>query len=129
MVRTPLVVFAPVTFRARSVVPCLLRTYCEWLSKPGSGLPQPKESNMPRFAANLSMMFSEAPFLERFAAAADAGSAGVGCLFPYEYPAKALAIGWTVRKQGKSDLAHSAMVTYIEEMAGIDVKVPAVVSA
>jgi hydroxypyruvate isomerase len=84
---------------------------------------------MPRFAANLSMMFTEAPFLERFAAAADAGSAGVECLFPYEYPAKALAIGWTVRKQGKSDLAHSAMVTYIEEMASIDVKMPAVVSA
>lgn len=28
---------------------------------------------MPRFAANLSMMFTEAPFIERFAAAAAAG--------------------------------------------------------
>ncbi|ESH11980.1 hypothetical protein AB8G35_31870, partial [Salmonella enterica] len=28
---------------------------------------------MPRFAANLSMMFTEAPFIERFAAAAEAG--------------------------------------------------------
>jgi Hydroxypyruvate isomerase len=29
---------------------------------------------MPRFAANLSMMFNEVPFLDRFDAAADAGS-------------------------------------------------------
>ncbi|HBK3930202.1 TPA: hypothetical protein LH090_002731 [Salmonella enterica subsp. enterica serovar Dublin] len=28
---------------------------------------------MPRFAANLSMMFTEVPFIERFAAAAEAG--------------------------------------------------------
>ncbi len=27
---------------------------------------------MPRFAANLSMMFTEVPFIERFAAAAEA---------------------------------------------------------
>ena len=29
---------------------------------------------MPKFAANLSMLFTELPFLERFAAAARAGS-------------------------------------------------------
>ena len=46
---------------------------------------------MPRFAANLSMMFNEAPFLERFAAAAAAGFAGVEYLFPYEYPVEVLA--------------------------------------
>ncbi len=28
---------------------------------------------MPRFAANLSLMFTEVPFIERFAAAAEAG--------------------------------------------------------
>ncbi|MBB3236624.1 2-oxo-tetronate isomerase [Phyllobacterium endophyticum] len=39
---------------------------------------------MPVFAANLSMMFNEWPFLDRFAAAADAGFAAVEYLFPYE---------------------------------------------
>jgi 2-dehydrotetronate isomerase len=45
---------------------------------------------MPKFAANLSMMFNEVPFLERFAAAAGAGFKGVEYLFPYEYPADTL---------------------------------------
>ncbi|HEX2726481.1 MAG TPA: hydroxypyruvate isomerase, partial [Beijerinckiaceae bacterium] len=36
---------------------------------------------MPRFAANLSMLFTELPFLDRFAAAAKAGFAGVEYLF------------------------------------------------
>lgn len=40
---------------------------------------------MPRFAANLSMMFQEVPFLERFAAAAAAGFEGVEFLFPYDF--------------------------------------------
>jgi hydroxypyruvate isomerase len=39
---------------------------------------------MPVFAANLSMMFNEWPFLDRFAAAADAGFTAVEYLFPYE---------------------------------------------
>ena len=42
---------------------------------------------MPRLAANLSMMYTEHPFLERFAAAAGDGFAGVEFLFPYEYEA------------------------------------------
>ena len=33
---------------------------------------------MPKFAANLSMMFNERPFLERFQAASDAGFGAVG---------------------------------------------------
>lgn len=41
---------------------------------------------MPRFAANLSMMFNEHPFLDRFAAAAAAGFTAVEYLFPYEHP-------------------------------------------
>ncbi len=41
---------------------------------------------MPRLAANLSMMFNEAPFLDRFAAAAAAGFSGVEFLFPYDHP-------------------------------------------
>ncbi len=43
---------------------------------------------MPKFAANLTMMFNEVPFPERFAAAAKAGFQGVEFLFPYELPAK-----------------------------------------
>lgn len=45
---------------------------------------------MPKFAANISMMFTEHEFLDRFAAAADAGFAGVEFLFPYEWPAAEL---------------------------------------
>jgi hydroxypyruvate isomerase len=45
---------------------------------------------MPRFAANLSMMFNELPFLDRFAAAAEAGFKAVEFLFPYEHPAAEL---------------------------------------
>lgn len=40
---------------------------------------------MPRFAANLSMMFQEMPFLDRFSAAGKAGFKGVEFLFPYEF--------------------------------------------
>ncbi len=43
---------------------------------------------MPRFAANLSMLFTEVDFLERFAAAAEAGFSGVEYLFPYDFPAE-----------------------------------------
>jgi hydroxypyruvate isomerase len=39
---------------------------------------------MPKFAANLSWMFQEWDFLDRFAAAADAGFTAVECLFPYD---------------------------------------------
>src|SRR6266536_626055 len=42
---------------------------------------------MPRLAANLSMMFNEVPFLDRFAAARKAGFDAVEFLFPYEHPA------------------------------------------
>ena len=46
---------------------------------------------MPKFAANLSMLFTELPFPDRFKAAADAGFKGVEFLFPYEYEAATLA--------------------------------------
>ena len=42
---------------------------------------------MLRFAANVAMLFTEAPFLDRFALAARAGFAAVECQFPYEAPA------------------------------------------
>lgn len=40
---------------------------------------------MPRFAANLSMMYTEVPFLDRFAAAAADGFEAVEYLFPYDF--------------------------------------------
>src|SRR5690242_1872484 len=46
---------------------------------------------MPRFAANLSMTFTEVPFLERFVAAARAGFTGAEFLFPYAHDKRALA--------------------------------------
>jgi hydroxypyruvate isomerase len=46
---------------------------------------------MPRFAANLSFLFTEVPFLERFAEAAHAGFHGVECAFPYDGPATEIA--------------------------------------
>jgi hydroxypyruvate isomerase len=42
---------------------------------------------MPRFAANLTMMFTELPFLDRFEAAAKAGFKAVEFLFPYAFEA------------------------------------------
>jgi hydroxypyruvate isomerase len=45
---------------------------------------------MPRLAANLSMMFNEVPFLDRFEAAAKQGFAACEFLFPYEFPAAEL---------------------------------------
>jgi hydroxypyruvate isomerase len=45
---------------------------------------------MPTFAANLSMLFTELPFLDRFAAARAAGFRFVEYLFPYDFPADKL---------------------------------------
>jgi hydroxypyruvate isomerase len=46
---------------------------------------------MPKFAANLTMLFNELPFLDRFEAAAASGFTAVEYLFPYAYPAADLA--------------------------------------
>ncbi len=46
---------------------------------------------MPTFAANLSFMFNEWDFLDRFQAAADAGFGAVEYLFPYEHAPDLLA--------------------------------------
>jgi 2-dehydrotetronate isomerase len=53
---------------------------------------------MPRFAANLTMMFTEVPFLDRFAAAAKAGFTAVEFLFPYAHPAE--EVGKRLREAG-----------------------------
>jgi hydroxypyruvate isomerase len=46
---------------------------------------------MPRFAANLGWLFTEHPFLDRFAAARDEGFRAVEFAAPYEHPAPELA--------------------------------------
>jgi 2-dehydrotetronate isomerase len=53
---------------------------------------------VPRFAANLTMMFTEVPFLDRFEAAAQAGFTAVEYFSPYEYPAK--DVGDQLRRNG-----------------------------
>lgn len=45
---------------------------------------------MPKFAANLTMLFNEVGFLERFDKAAQAGFKAVEFLFPYDYPVEKL---------------------------------------
>jgi hydroxypyruvate isomerase len=46
---------------------------------------------MPKLCANISMLFNELPFLQRYQAAADNGFVGVECLFPYEFSADEVA--------------------------------------
>ncbi|HEY4137555.1 MAG TPA: hydroxypyruvate isomerase [Casimicrobiaceae bacterium] len=46
---------------------------------------------MPRFAANLTMLYNEVDFLDRFEAAAKSGFEGVEYLFPYAYPKEQIA--------------------------------------
>ncbi len=46
---------------------------------------------MPKFAANLSWMFTEHSFPDRFQAAADAGFKAVECQLPYDFPPETLA--------------------------------------
>lgn len=55
---------------------------------------------MPRFAANLSMMFTEVPFLDRFAAATEAGFNAVEFLFPYDFDPE--DIGKRLRANGST---------------------------
>ena len=53
---------------------------------------------MPRFAANLTFLFTEVPFLDRFAAAASAGFRAVEFAFPYEHPPAKIAERLTAAK-------------------------------
>jgi len=46
---------------------------------------------MPKFAANLTMLYNEIEFTDRFEAASKAGFRGVEYLFPYAYPKEVLA--------------------------------------
>ena len=60
---------------------------------------------MPKFAANLTMLYNELEFLERFAAAARDGFAGVEYLFPYPYPKERLAE--RLRQHGLVQVLHN----------------------
>ena len=46
---------------------------------------------MPKFAANLTMMFKEVDFMDRFARAAQCGFKAVEFLWPYDYDKTDLA--------------------------------------
>ncbi len=60
---------------------------------------------MPKFAANLTMLWNEHDFLDRFAKAADAGFKGVEYLFPYDYPKDELAE--RLSKHGLTQALHN----------------------
>ena len=73
---------------------------------------------MPQFAANLSMLFTEKPFPERFAAAAKAGFKAVEFLFPYDYAPKEVA-DWLNTSQLKSALFNLPPGDYASGERGI----------
>ena len=60
---------------------------------------------MPKFAANLTMMFNEVDFLDRFAAASKAGFKGVEYLFPYDYNKEELAE--RLQQEGLTQVLHN----------------------
>lgn len=60
---------------------------------------------MIRFAANLSMLFTELPFMQRFEAAAAAGFEAVEYLFPYAVPRRELAAA--LRANGLLQVLHN----------------------
>ena len=60
---------------------------------------------MTKLAANLSMLFNELDFLDRFEAAAEAGFKGVEYLFPYAFDKQALAE--QLDKHGLTQVLHN----------------------
>ena len=70
---------------------------------------------MPRFAANLSMMFNEVPFLDRFAAARKQGFDGVEFLFPYEHPAAELRSVAAVLDVRSGDTVEPSAVLHLDD--------------
>lgn len=67
---------------------------------------------MPKLAANLTMMFNEVDFLDRFAAAAKAGFKGVEYLFPYDFD----------KDQLKEKLAKNKLTQVLHNLPGGDWK-------
>lgn len=60
---------------------------------------------MPKFAANLSMLYGEVDFLERFAQAAEDGFKGVEYMFPYDYAKEELAE--RLERHGLTQVLHN----------------------
>ena len=60
---------------------------------------------MPKFAANLTMLFNELPFLDRFAAAKAAGFGGVEFLFPYDF--EKVVLREKLDRYGLSQVLHN----------------------
>src|SRR3979409_1850220 len=60
---------------------------------------------MPKFAANLTMLFGELPFLDRFAAAKAAGFTGVEYLFPYDF--EKAVLGELLQQYGLTQVLHN----------------------
>ncbi|MGR4872019.1 hydroxypyruvate isomerase [Variovorax sp. LARHSF232] len=60
---------------------------------------------MPKFAANLTMLFTELPFMQRFEAARKAGFEAVEYLFPYPFPKQELAAALTAN--GLKQVLHN----------------------
>lgn len=60
---------------------------------------------MPRYAANLTMLFTELPFMERFSAAKAAGFEAVEYLFPYDFDKDELA--QTLKSNGLKQVLHN----------------------
>jgi hydroxypyruvate isomerase len=60
---------------------------------------------MPKFAANLTMLYNEVDFIDRFDAAAGDGFKGVEYLFPYAYPKEKLAEA--LQRNGLTQVLHN----------------------
>ena len=60
---------------------------------------------MPKLAANLTMLYNEVDFLDRFDAAAKSGFKGVEYLFPYPYPSEQLAL--RLQRHGLTQVLHN----------------------
>jgi hydroxypyruvate isomerase len=60
---------------------------------------------MPKFAANLTMLYNEVDFMDRFKAAASNGFKGVEYLFPYAYPKEKLAEA--LQRNGLTQVLHN----------------------
>src|SRR5258708_13315026 len=62
-------------------------------------------SIVPKFAANLTMLFNELSFLDRFAAAKAAGFTGVEYLFPYDF--EKAVLGELLQHYGLTQVLHN----------------------
>ena len=72
---------------------------------------------MPKFAANLTMLFTELPFLERFAAAKAAGFDAVEYLFPYDFDKALLAEQLKQQAEKLEQQARQALAAGREDLA------------